>query len=148
MIENLYQMNDECFIYQISPTYKPNYHQLTNYCHYSDPTPQMHISTKQICTVYCFSIDTCLMMHSITEIGTDGKYQSFHLIPNLCGWVCYLCNNFVMKPLWNSPKNMISGPLLMQSLVGCSIGRPIMRPFHGSTNLYFSANLQPWNKNR
>ena len=54
-------------------------------------------------------------------------------------FVLYFCQEtFKKQPLKN-----ISGPSVVQSLVGCSVSRPIMHPSHRSTNLYFAACLQP-----
>ena len=40
-------MQGECLSYHIITKLKPNDHQLTNYSHLNDRTPQMHIRTKK-----------------------------------------------------------------------------------------------------
>ena len=68
-------MKGECFSYHISTTVKPNDYPLTNYSHFNDPTPQMHIRTKTICIFFTvFLIDTYLMINFIIKIDTDRKY--------------------------------------------------------------------------
>ena len=46
-----YQIKGECYINHINAKLKQNDHPLTNYGHFSDPTPQMYIHTK---TNYAF----------------------------------------------------------------------------------------------
>ena len=67
-------MKGECSTYHISTNVKPNDHTLTNYSHFNDPTPQMHIHTKKYVFFYCFFIDTCLMINFIIKFNTDRKY--------------------------------------------------------------------------
>ena len=69
-------MKGGCFSYHISTEVKPNDHPLTNYSHFNDPPPQMHIRTKKygfFFTVF-FLIETCLMINFIIKIDTDRKY--------------------------------------------------------------------------
>ena len=75
-------MKGECFSYLISTKVKPNDHPLTNYSHFNDPTPQMHIRTKKknVFFLLFFLIDTCLMINFIIKIDTDRKYESRALI--------------------------------------------------------------------
>ena len=113
---------------------KPNDHPLTNYGH----------SHKK----YVFFLLFFLIKHILNDRFHQWNWhkykvliQSFHLIPKLCGWGCYLYKNFVRKPLRNNPKNMIF--LDQRECRVCSLGRPIMHPSLRFTNLYFSASLQP-----
>ena len=52
-------MKGECLSYHIKTKLKPNDYPLTNYSHFNDPTPQMHIRTKKNCILFTvFLIDT------------------------------------------------------------------------------------------
>ena len=42
-------MKGECLSYHINTKLKQNDQLLTNYSHFNDPTPQMHIHTKKNC---------------------------------------------------------------------------------------------------
>ena len=53
-------MKGECLSYHINTKLKPNDHPLTNYSHFNDPTPQMHIGIKKNYIFFTvFLIDTC-----------------------------------------------------------------------------------------
>ena len=47
-------MKGEYFSYHIHTIVKPNDRRLTNYSHFNDPTPQMHIPAKKICICLLF----------------------------------------------------------------------------------------------
>ena len=49
-----YQMKGECYIYHIITKLKQNDNPLTNYSHFSNPTPQMYIRTYRYVISYCF----------------------------------------------------------------------------------------------
>ena len=68
-------MKGECLSYHINTKLKPNDHPLTNYSHFNDPTPQMHIGTKKNYIFFTvFLIDTCQKINFIIKIDTDKKY--------------------------------------------------------------------------
>ena len=54
-------MKGECFSYHISLNLETKDHALTNYNHFNDPTPQMHIRTKKYVffLLFLFLIETC-----------------------------------------------------------------------------------------
>ena len=90
------------------------------------------------CECFIYHISTKLKQndHSLTKMEIIISGLPFY---TKIVWLVLL---FVFK-FCQETSDMISGPSWMQILVGCSVGRPIMHPSHRSTNLYFSASLQP-----